>query len=170
MRYPVVMDALNDMAVIQTTFETLRLFPIDDPIRAEILEVVVDARNNLVRFFQSLHQTLETEPAPWDMFKRCTLKMMTEGCSGQLLNNLMKLKAFDAKEVFYYRVAGMENLETVRKMPAQQVALLLTSDLLQAVQNEDCFSEEDIFLRNVFQKYIAFLYAWFVMFYGMDVW
>ena len=37
MQYPLLEDTLNDMAVIRTTFETLDLFPADDPVRADLL-------------------------------------------------------------------------------------------------------------------------------------
>ncbi len=49
MKHGLMEEAMNDMAVIRTTFETMDLFVAEDPIRAEMFAVVFDARNNLVR-------------------------------------------------------------------------------------------------------------------------
>src|SRR6266849_1803030 len=46
--YPCLEDGLNDFAVIRTTFETLDLFPDDQELRSEMLDIINDARNSLM--------------------------------------------------------------------------------------------------------------------------
>ena len=67
MQFPLLEDALNDMAVIRTTLETLELFPADDPIRPEILAIAFDARENLIARFRELCVGLHTTPSPYRM-------------------------------------------------------------------------------------------------------
>ena len=59
MQYPLE-EAMNDMAVIRTTFETMNLFAAEDPIRAEMFALVFDARENLIRRFRSVCRGLST--------------------------------------------------------------------------------------------------------------
>src|SRR5881394_3748968 len=47
--YPCLEDGLNDFAVIRTTFETIDVFPDDEELRVEMMAMIADARNNLVR-------------------------------------------------------------------------------------------------------------------------
>src|SRR6476659_5785462 len=61
--YPCLEDGLNDFAVIRTTFETLDLFPEDDPIRDEMMEIVNDARSNLLRRLTELHDKIHASKA-----------------------------------------------------------------------------------------------------------
>ena len=58
--YPCLEDGLNDFAVIRTTFETIDLFPEDDPIREEMMEIVNDARGNLLRRLNELHDKIHS--------------------------------------------------------------------------------------------------------------
>src|SRR5579875_1986706 len=61
--YPCLEDGLNDFAVIRTTFETIDLFPENDPLRAEMMEIVKEARDNLVRRLQELRDKLSERKA-----------------------------------------------------------------------------------------------------------
>src|SRR3989440_12200225 len=47
--YPCLEDGLNDFAVIRTTYETLDFFPDDQEMRGELLEIVKEARDSLIR-------------------------------------------------------------------------------------------------------------------------
>src|SRR5438045_9733378 len=79
--YPCLEDGLNDFAVIRTTFETLDLFPEDDPIREEMREIINDARGNLMRRLHELHDKIATSRAfflatDYEEFKGYTLGMI----------------------------------------------------------------------------------------------
>jgi hypothetical protein len=176
MQYPLLEDALNDMAVIRTTFETLVLFPADDPIRAEMLEVVFDARTNLIRRFQDLLDGIEANQVAYHLdsekIKQCVLALMKQGYPGRSLNKMIKLKAFDEGEMLYYNwVPGLADLEVVRSMPEPQITMLLFVDMLERVQDKANFTDGTTFRLAVFQKYIAILFLCYAstdpMFYGM---
>src|SRR5579862_6366788 len=82
--YPCLEDGLNDFAVIRTTFETLDLFPEDDPIREEMMEIINDARGNLMRRLEELHYKIATKHAHflgtnYDEFKAYALDMVNRG-------------------------------------------------------------------------------------------
>src|SRR5580658_1552982 len=79
--YPCLEDGLNDFAVIRTTFETLDLFPEDDPIREEMMEIIGDARANLLRRLTELHDKIATNRAhllgtDYDEFKSYALDIV----------------------------------------------------------------------------------------------
>src|SRR2546423_2213849 len=82
--YPCLEDGLNDFAVIRTTFETLDLFPEDDPIREEMMEIVRDARSNLLHRLFELHDNIRADRAhflgtDYSEFKSYAMDMMHRG-------------------------------------------------------------------------------------------
>ena len=163
MQYPLLEGALNDIAVITTTFETLDLFPAEDPVRADMLEIVFDAQHNLIRRFQNLREGLEANQAAYQLdsekLKQCVLAMMKQGYPGRSLNKMIKLKAFDEGEMLYYNwVPGLADLEVVRSMPALKITMLLFVDMLERVQDRANFADGTMFRLAVFQKYIAILF------------
>jgi hypothetical protein len=177
MQYPFLEDALNDMAVIQTTFETMDLFPADDPIRVDMLEVVSDARTNLIRRFQDLCEGIEAHQAAYDLdaerIKEYMVAMMTHGYPGRVLNSMIKVIVFDEGETqYYYRVPGIEDVEAIRQMPAHQFIVLLFDDMLQNIRDNASFSDARTFRQTVFQKVIALLFICYATtdpkFYGMN--
>src|SRR2546423_8682991 len=82
--YPCLEDGLNDFAVIRTTFETLDLFPMDDPIRDEMMEIINDARGNLVRRLTELRDKIDADRAyflgtDYNEFKSYALDIVKRG-------------------------------------------------------------------------------------------
>src|ERR1041385_554415 len=82
--YPCLEDGLNDFAVIRTTFETLDLFPEDDPIREEMMEIVNDARTNLLRRLYELRDKIHDNVAhflgtDYSEFKDYAMAMIHKG-------------------------------------------------------------------------------------------
>src|SRR5579871_4003004 len=115
--YPCLEDGLNDFAVIRTTFETLDLFPEDDPIREEMMEIVNDARENLLRRLYELHDKIHANVAhflgtDYNEFKDYALAIVNKGYPRRNLDSMMKLNVFssvaeaeghsDANELLYY--------------------------------------------------------------------
>ena len=97
--YPCLEDGLNDFAVIRTTFETLELFPEDDPIRDEMMEIVSDARSNLVRRLAELRDKLAESLAhflgtDYNEFKSYAVDMVNRGYPRRNLDSMMKLNVF----------------------------------------------------------------------------
>src|SRR5207248_11324145 len=61
--YPCLEDGLNDFAVIRTTYETLEYFPDDADMRKELMEIVADAREKLVRRLRELQAKIASRAA-----------------------------------------------------------------------------------------------------------
>src|SRR5438477_9055767 len=94
--YPCLEDGLNDFAVIRTTFETLDLFPEDDPIREEMMEIVNDARANLLRRLAELHDKIQSDTAhflgtDYSEFKSYALDIVKRGYPRRNRASLIKL-------------------------------------------------------------------------------
>src|SRR5579871_4126512 len=99
--YPCLEDGLNDFAVIRTTFETLDLFPEDDPIREEMMEIVNDARGNLLRRLNELRDKIRTNHAhflgtDYNEFKNMALNIVSKGYDRLNLDGMMKLHVFSS--------------------------------------------------------------------------
>src|SRR5579883_1353862 len=97
--YPCLEDGLNDFAVIRTTFETLDFFPEDDPLREEMMEIIKEARDNLVRRLQELRDKLSARKAfflgtDYNEFKQHALRVMQHGSQRRMLDATMKLNVF----------------------------------------------------------------------------
>src|SRR2546423_7568913 len=61
--YPCLEDGLNDFAVIRTTYETLDFFPDDDAMREELMQIINEAREKLVRRLSELQQRISAGQA-----------------------------------------------------------------------------------------------------------
>ena len=99
--YPCLEDGLNDFAVIRTTFETLDLFPEDDPIREEMMEIVNDARSNLLRRLNELRDKIHDNHAhflgtDYNEFKSYSMDMVNRGYPRRNLDSMMKLNVFSS--------------------------------------------------------------------------
>src|SRR5437764_696459 len=61
--YPCLEDGLNDFAVIRTTYETLEFFPDDVEMRGELMEIVKEARDSLIRRLSELAERVSARKA-----------------------------------------------------------------------------------------------------------
>jgi hypothetical protein len=185
--YPCLEDGLNDFAVIRTTFETLDLFPEDDPIRDEMMEIINDARGNLLRRLAELRDRIHSKQAhflgtDYSEFKGYALDMATRGYPRRNLDSMMKLNVFssvaeaeghtDASELlYYYEFANGLDLATVAAEEPREFIVLLFEDVLRSVKNDDNYKSKYLFDRNVFQKFIAVMFVNYAttdpMFYGI---
>ncbi len=154
-------DCLNDLAVIRTTFETLDIFPADDPIRDEIMEIVFDARNNLNRSFSALCLRLEANQAPflweYEKFKTGGMKMITQGFPIRILTYFWKYLAdFNEDEALYfYKVTGYEDVAILKQMPAYEFTVVLFKDVLHGIRDKTNYADAQSFNQNVCEKYMA---------------
>jgi hypothetical protein len=186
--YPCLEDGLNDFAVIRTTFETLDLFPEDDPIREEMMEIVEDARTNLVRRLKELRDKIYQSKAfflgtDYDEFKGRTLDMVKRGYRRLHLDSMMKLTVFvsvaeaegesASNELMYHYefVKGTPMSELV-EMPARAFIVSLFNDVLTSVTDDANYRSKYLFDRNVFQKFIAVMFVNYAttdpIFYGIN--
>lgn len=185
--YPCLEDGLNDFAVIRTTFETLDLFPDDDPIREEMMEIVNDARGNLLRRLHELHDKIATSRAhflgtDYDEFKSYAMNLVHRGYPRRNLDNMMKLNVFssvvdaeglgDAGDLNYFFEFQYVDGEALAALPARQFIVGLFAEVIRSVQNDENYTGKYPFDKNVFQKFIAVMFVNYAttnpMFYGIN--
>ena len=186
--YPCLEDGLNDFAVIRTTFETLDLFPEDDPIREEMMEIVTDARSNLLRRLNELRDKIHDNHAhflgtDYNEFKSYSLDMVNRGYPRRNLDSMMKLNVFssvaeaegytDSNELLYhYQFIPGTDIAAIIALPAREFIVQLFNDLVTSVVDDGNYKSKYLFDRNVFQKFIAVMFVNYAttdpMFYGIN--
>jgi len=185
--YPCLEDGLNDFAVIRTTFETLDLFPEDDPIREEMMEIVNDARGNLLRRLHELHDKIANNRAhflgtDYDEFKSYAMNLVHRGYPRRNLDNMMKLNVFssvaeaegldEASGLNYFFQFQYIDGEALSALPARQFIVGLFAEVIKSVQNDSNYTGKFPFDKNVFQKFIAVMFVNYAttnpMFYGIN--
>ncbi len=185
--YPCLEDGLNDFAVIRTTFETLDLFPEDDPIREEMMEIVNDARGNLLRRLHELHDKIASSRAhflgtDYDEFKSYAMNLVHRGYPRRNLDNMMKLNVFssvaeaeglnESNGLNYFFEFQYIDGEALAALPARQFIVGLFAEVIRSVQNDANYTGKYPFDKNVFQKFIAVMFVNYAttnpMFYGIN--
>ncbi|MCW3096691.1 MAG: hypothetical protein JWL77_2309 [Chthonomonadaceae bacterium] len=185
--YPCLEDGLNDFAVIRTTFETLDLFPDDDPIREEMMEIVNDARGNLLRRLHELHDKIANNKAhflgtDYDEFKSYAMNLVHRGYPRRNLDNMMKLNVFssvaetegldESSGLNYFFQFQYIDAEALAALPARQFIVGLLAEVIRSVQNDSNYTGKYPFDKNVFQKFIAVMFVNYAttnpMFYGIN--
>ncbi len=185
--YPCLEDGLNDFAVIRTTFETIDLFPADDPIREEMMEIVNDARGNLLRRLAELHDKIHTGHAhflgtDYTEFKDYSLAMVHKGYPRRNLDSMMKLNVFSSVAeaeghadpshlLFYFEFTHIDGAKMSSLEPREFIVSLFEEVILSVKDNRN-YSTKYMFDRNVFQKFIAVMFVNYAttdpMFYGIN--
>ncbi len=185
--YPCLEDGLNDFAVIRTTFETLDYFPADDPIREEMMEIINDARGNLLRRLHELHDKIASDKAhflgtDYDEFKSYAMNLVHRGYPRRNLDNMMKLNVFssvaetegldEASGLNYFFQFQYIDGEALAALPARQFIVGLFAEVIRSVQNDENYLGKYPFDKHVFQKFIAVMFVNYAttnpMFYGIN--
>lgn len=185
--YPCLEDGLNDFAVIRTTFETIDLFPEDDPIREEMMEIVNDARGNLLRRLSELHDKIHSGHAhflgtDYGEFKDYSLAMVHKGYPRRNLDSMMKLNVFssvaeaeghaDPSNLLYYFEYSYVDGSHMSSVAPREFIVGLFEEVIQSVKDNSNYTTKYLFDRNVFQKFIAVMFVNYAttdpMFYGIN--
>lgn len=186
--YPCLEDGLNDFAVIRTTFETLDLFPEDDPIREEMAEIINDARSNLLRRLLELHDKINNSRAhflgtDYNEFKSFALAIVQRGYPRRNLDTMMKLNVFSSVAeaeghdntrdlLYHYQFSPAINAEEAVQLSARPFIVTLFDDLLYSVKTDANYQSKYLFDKEVFQKFIAVMFVNYAttdpMFYGIN--
>jgi hypothetical protein len=186
--YPCLEDGLNDFAVIRTTFETLDLFPDDEELRSEMMDIIDDARSSLRRRLIELRDKLESGQAHFlgtdlNEFKDSIVHLATKGNIRKTLDNMMKLDVFESvaavdaelagsvpEPVYLFELLPHYALETLMPMPAREFIARVFDDVLESVDNDENYARKYSFDKHVFQKFIAVMFVNYAttdpMFYG----
>ncbi len=185
--YPCLEDGLNDFAVIRTTFETIDLFPPDDPIREEMMEIINDARGNLLRRLNELHDKIHSGHAhflgtDYNEFKDYSLAMVNKGYPRRNLDSMMKLNVFgsvaeaeghtDTVNLLYYFEFAYVDGGLMTQKPPRDFIVSLFQEVIDSVKDNANYLSKYVFDRNVFQKFIAVMFVNYAttdpMFYGIN--
>lgn len=186
--YPCLEDGLNDFAVIRTTFETLDYFDADDPLREEMMDIILSARTNLVLRLKELRDKIKANLAhflgtDYAEFKQYVLDMMQRGYPRRNLDSMMKLNVFgsvaeaeghaNAHDLSYnYEFALPLSYEELVNMEPHPFIVALFEDVLHSVTDDANYQIKYLFDRNVFQKFIAVMFVNYAttdpMFYGIN--
>jgi hypothetical protein len=187
--YPCLEDGLNDFAVIRTTFETLDLFPDDQALRDEMMEIISDARSNLRRRLTELRDKIANGQAHFlgtdlSEFKHYVLHLGTKGTVRKNLDNMMKLDVFEsvadveaagggmAEPIYRYEPLPQYALELIEPLDAREFVSRIFDDVLESVEDPLNYQGKYSFDKFVFQKFIAIMFVNYAttdpMFYGTN--
>ncbi len=173
--WPPLEDALNPIAVIRTTFETIEVFPEDDDLRGDMELIIADAREGLVHALERARESTmaRTDIADADLkgLRRQLLRLIEEGVERRQLDALISMGVFErvAKEErkrgsgseserFRYRL-GPEHSCGVIHVPPRELMTRFLSDLLDEVRADANYSDGLAFDRSIVQKHVALMYA-----------
>lgn len=175
--YPCLEDGLNDFAVIRSTFETLDVFPDDQDLRNELMEIIEDARGKLRlrlielrdRIRNGQAHFLGTIPAE---FKGHVLQLCTRGTVRRTLDDMMKVDVFESvaataaqleggepEPVYRYEFGSRHPYAEIEALPPREFISAVFDDILDAVEQEANYASKYTFDRNVFQKFIAVMFV-----------
>ena len=188
--YPCLEDGLNDFAVIRTTFETLDLFPDDQELRTEMMEIIDDARGSLKRRLIELRDKLESGQAHFlgtnlDEFKDSIVHLGTKGNIRKTLDQMMKLDVFESvaavdaadcgsspEPTYRFELLPHHALTILRPKPAREFISRVFDDVLEAVEDDRNYQSKYSFDKHAFQKFIALMFVNYSttdqMFYGTN--
>ena len=174
---------LNDSAVIRTTFEAMDLFSANDSIRADMYEMVADARANLIRFLSEICGMIRANPTTlplvpplnYSQFKACAVRAMERGVSETSLNGMLKVTVFNTGSNLSYLLdwKGLPNVEEARGIPAHSFVLMLFNNVLVSAGDADNYADGPTFDREVYRKYLVLLFLTYAsadpMFYNINL-
>jgi hypothetical protein len=174
--YPCLEDGLNDFAVIRTTFETLDLFPDDQALRDEMMEIIHDARSNLRRRLAELRDKIGTGQAHFlgtDLieFKQYVVHLATKGTIRKNLDNMMKLDVFESvaeaeaanggmpEPIYRYEPGFAHSLDLIGELEPREFVSRIFDDVLESVDDPLNYQSKYSFDKYVFQKFIALMFV-----------
>ncbi len=186
--YPCLEDGLNDFAVIRTTYDTLDFYAADDPIRQELISIINDSRDNLMRRLTELRDRIAVNKAlflgtDYNEFKSYTLTMVSRGHQRRTLDSMMKLDVFSSVAIaegfsepnelpYKYEFCNSTDMNYISELHPREFIVYLFNDVLDSVMNDANYSGKYMFDRNVFQKFIAVMFVNYAttdpMFYGVS--
>src|SRR5436190_19006667 len=188
--YPCLEDGLNDFAVIRTTFETLDLFPDDQELRCEMMDIINDARDSLKRRLVELRDKLESGQAHFlgtdlNEFKEAVVHLCTKGNIRKTLDQMMKLDVFESVAIvdaaesgdvldptYRFELLPHYSLATLQPKPAREFISRVFDDVLESVADDSNYESKYTFDKHVFQKFIALMFVNYAttdqMFYGTN--
>lgn len=168
-------DMLNDCAVIRATFEALDLFPADDPICEEMMDIVTDARANMCGRCVELRDNaarlvLLGSSLNMRRLRQAMQTLLLTGYPRRSIDACMKVNVFQTAErgegdgstpnaPYRYTLLLPLTVPAVLSMTADILTALILDDLRQSIERDANFQDKTTFDSGVFQKYIAFMFT-----------
>jgi hypothetical protein len=178
-------DALNDLAVIRVTIGTLEVFPDDADAQAEMGNIICGARRDLRRRLTQMRDAVRAGQAAFlrsglEEFKAKALHLMENGALRRRIDSFMTTNDFtyvaeteaamegdsEPDRIYRFELSPGHAAEKIRGLEAREFIARLFDDVLDAVQDDANYREEETFVRNICQKYFAILF----IDYGMTDW
>jgi len=172
--YPCLEDGLNDFAVIRTSYETLDLFPDDEEMRQELLDMINDTRGNLLRRLMELIDRIGARKAHFlgtdlERFKSYALDLAQRGSPRRNLDSMMKVNVFGSvaaeegynngtEPAYCYEFCYNERLARLAQLPALDFVLALIADVMDSCLDDDNYENRYTFDKHICQKYIALMF------------
>ncbi len=188
--YPCLEDGLNDFAVIRSTFDTIDCFPDDKDLRDDLIIMVVEARETLLRRLRELRDRLKSRQAHFlgtDLreFKDYAITLATKGNIRRTLDSMMKLDVYesvatyeanlsgeDPNTMYHYEFRPENRLEATRNLHAHEFVVRLFDDMIVSAEVDESYDNKYTFDKNVFQKFIGLMFINYAttdpIFYGTD--
>lgn len=164
-------DALNDFAVIRTTFETMDVFPDDEELRSEMMALIRNAQRCLVIRLETLSRRITItrfRSSELAEFKSTMVRMASHGIARRQLDSLMKVDVFEALSeteggardpLYRYEFCSDHPLTALAGLRPPEFAQWVVDALLIAVLNEGNYGTKRVFDERVFSKFVAVMFA-----------
>lgn len=154
--------ALNDFAVIRTTFETLAYFPGDEEMRQELLEIIEEARQKSSDWLHGVITEIAAHPdrfpSDLDELRDILLSLMRNGYPGRSLNVMMRLDPFEDGTFYLPWPDGIVSKEA-DQIPGLEFFLSVLRSLRKRVTDRANCVDKKTFGSMVFQPFIAIMFA-----------
>ncbi len=159
-------EALTPIAVIRTTLETLQVFPDDRELCEELERVIADARVGLFNAIAEAAALCPEGPAP--ELRDPLHHLLTCGVPRRVLDHLMKVDLFvrvgaaaanSDTAVYRYPLPSGTTPDQLESLPTLALWRRLLQDLEHAASENGSYTDSVTFDREVFQRYVALLYA-----------
>jgi hypothetical protein len=174
-------DALNDIAVIRTVFETLEAFPDDPQLHAELASPVHEARGQLARRLVEAQRALcgdhpGSTPPDLREFMEQLLCLALDGRQRSQLDQMMCVEVFEAASKgvpkYQYEFRPQHPIDELRTLSPPAFIARVFDDLLETVADDRNYADRLTFDRNVFQKLVAVIFCSYIatdpLYYGGD--
>lgn len=175
--YPCLEDGLNDFAVIRSTFDTVDSFPDDQELRDELMIMVIDARDTLLRRLSELRDRLASRQAHFlgtdlNEFKQYAINLAVRGNIRRTLDNMMKLDVYESvagveaelsgrspESMYYFEFRPENSLEKTGSLPPLDFVVRMFDDVLTSARDDASYESKYTFDKHVFQKFIGLMFV-----------
>ena len=156
--------ALETIARLRTTFDTLDYFPHNDPMRSELLTIAEHNRTELSSHLANVAAELSAHPerfaGDFEEMREYAIDIAIRGFPGRSLDSMMRTSAF-GDEMFRLDLPPGIDAATSRAMRPSDFIAALIQMLRNRVNERATIGDKSAFDRLVFQPYLALMFVIF---------